>query len=405
MTPFVVFGDEWGSHPTSVQYLARGLASTHPLLYVNTPWLRRPRWNINDAQRAWRKVRQWALPRDNHSSGRFYSYSPAVIPFKPFGPVRRWNRNMLVKGLRRQLRLHNLEAPALFVAQPLAAETLGTLGERLLVYYITDQYAAMPGVYSQYVEDLERTLLSEANLIFVTSTKLQQEKNGRKAHALMLPHGVDFEHFYSATKLQGSVPEELRHLPRPLLGFYGLLAPWVDANLLRHVARAFPKASVVLIGPVWIDFPLPKDVSNLYWFGARSYADLPHYAAQFDVGLIPFRQDLLTAYVNPLKLLEYLALGLPVVSTPLPDLARFGDLVYQASSPDDFIDQVKLALADRSPERSAQRLTLAAGESWDARVNTLQEQIERALSVRHETVAPHFSLGTAPAGDSASCGA
>ena len=380
--PLVIVGDEWGLHPTSVQHLARRLARENPVLYANALYHRRLRWTVNDARRVWGKLRQWLLPNGNgqvEGLSNLHVYSQPVIPFRPIGPVRRWNRNLLVRGLRRQMRLHKIEAPVLFVALPFGAEAVGALGESLLVYYVIDQYSALPAVYADYVEDLERILLSEADLVFVTSKELQREKNGRKAPALLLPHGVDFDHFHSATDPPGPGPEELRHLSRPILGFHGVLAPWVDTDILEQVCRAFPRASVILIGPEWIDFPMPKGLLNLFKLGPRSYAELPRYAAQFDVGLIPFRRDRLTAYVNPLKLLEYLALGLPVVTTPLPDLDRFGDLVLQGSSPDEFVDQVKSALADRSPERRRQRFALAAGESWEARVNTLQHHVESAL--------------------------
>jgi glycosyltransferase involved in cell wall biosynthesis len=394
----VIFGDEWGLHPTSVQYLARGLAKSYPLLYVNTFWQRRPRLSLNDAQRAWHKVCRLASTKDRRSTPNIaglHFHSPALIPFKPVRPVRNWNRRMLVKGIQQQLLLHGFEAPILFAALPLGAEVVGALGERLLIYYVMDEYAAMPGVYSEYIKDLETLMLAEADLIFVTSSKLQEEKNGRKTPAVLLPHGVDFEHFHSAATATARVPEELRHLPRPLLGFCGTLAPWVDPDILTQVSRAFPRGSVVLIGPQWIDFSMPKCLPNLHWLGPRPYSDLPSYAAHFDVGLIPFRQDRLTAYVNPLKLLEYLALGIPVVSTPLPDLARFEGLVLQAKTADDFIDQVKLALADRAPERRMNRFALAAGESWEARVNTLQRHIEIALRRRTKPAELDFSLASA----------
>src|SRR5260370_32544651 len=154
----------------------------------------------------------------------------------------------------------------------------------------------MPGIDRKYMRALERILLTEADLIFATSTELQRRKSGKKTSAIFLPHGVDFEHFHLAAN--SLIPEELENLPRPLIGMYGTLAPWVDSDLIVQVARAFPQASIVLIGPR-TDCPLPENVPNLYWLGARPYADLPRYAAHFDVGLIPFRRNKLTAHGNP----------------------------------------------------------------------------------------------------------
>ena len=390
--PFVVFGDELGLHPTSVQHLARGLAKNHPLLYVNTFWQRRPRWNLNDARRACHKIRMLgASASKNVCHESIHFYSPPVIPLQPSSAIRTCNRQLLKSGVRNQLRLRRLDNPVAFVTLPYAAEALGSLDERLVIYYVTDQYSAMPDICADYIEELEEILLNEADLIFVTSRELLKDKNGRKSPACFLPHGVDFNHFYSAVDTSGQMPPELEQLPRPLLGFYGTLAPWVDAELLRQVARAFPQASIVLIGPIWIDFAVPRELPNVHWIGPRPYRDLPSYAAHFDVGLIPFRQNVLTSCVNPLKLLEYLALGLPVVSTPLPDLMSFGNLVSVARTADDFIEQVRVALDDHTPERRLQRFAVAAGESWEARVNVIEQEVQLALRARSQGNVPRAS--------------
>jgi glycosyltransferase involved in cell wall biosynthesis len=377
--PFVIFGDDWASHVTSAHHIARQLAKTNPVLYVNGMGTRSPRLSIYDLRRTLGKIKQWVSPHGRGAQTGLPNgdvCSPFVIPFNSISVVRKCNQRTLRRSVGQLLRKHDLEAPILLVAHPSGAEVVGAIGERLLIYLVMDEYQEMPGVDRDYLHALERILLAEADLIFATSTELQRRKSGKKAPAFFLPHGVDFEHFHSA--VDSLVPEEMKNLPRPLIGMYGTLAPWVDSDLLVQVARAFPKASVVLIGPR-TNFPLPENVPNLHWLGPRPYADLPRYAAHFDVGLIPFRRNELTAYVNPLKLLEYLALGLPVVSTPLPDIARFADHIYIAERPEDFVSKIKLALVDRAPTRRQQRLELAAREGWETRVRTLLEHVERVL--------------------------
>jgi len=379
----VVFGDEWGRHPSSLQHLVGRLAEIYPLVYVNTIGLRPPRCTIYDLKRAAEKVSHWMFPAPSGRSnglrgGRLYS--PVLVPFNTVAAIRRWNRERLVRGLRSRLQAYGFRAPILLVSAPTGAEVAGKIGERLLIYYITDQYAELPGAARGYVQDLENELLAEADVIFVTSTELQREKRGARAEATLLPHGVDFEHFNSAAEsFLRAVPDELQHLPRPLLGFFGLLAPWVDFDLLERVARAFPHASVVLFGPMWGRSRFSTRARNLWWLGPRTYEELPTYAAHFDIGLIPFRKDRLTASVNPLKLLEYLALGLPVVSTTLPDIARFRDVVYEAATEEEFVHLVEVALHDRSAARRQQRFARAAAESWDVRVRTFQEHVNAAL--------------------------
>jgi glycosyltransferase involved in cell wall biosynthesis len=383
--PFVVFGDEWGIHATSTQHLVRRFALNRPLLYVNTVGMRPPQLSLYDLRRCWTKLTGRVSARKPDSSIMLPGgllYSPFMLPFNRPPTLRRWNRRRLICGLRRELDRHSLAAPVLLVSSPIGAEVIGSIGERLVVYYVTDNYAALPGVYVEYLEELERVLLAEADLIFVSSRSLQKDKIGRKTSPILLPHAVDFEHFHRMADPPGPIPAQLAHLPRPWLGFFGLLAPWVDFDLLERVAVAFPEGSVVLVGPAWSRSAPPARQPNLHWLGPRTYADLPRLAAHFDVGLIPFRQDHLTAYVNPLKLLEYLALGLPVVSTPLPDLDMFGDLVYQGRNPDEFVAQVRRAIGDRSMDRRKKRFERAAAESWEMRAKSVDDRIKEALQWR-----------------------
>lgn len=380
--PFVVFGDDWASHVTTVHHMVRLLAKTNPILYVNGMGTRSPRWDIYDVRRAGVKLKQWLLPNRRGPESELpngHVYSPFIIPLNSVGMVRRRNQLTLRRGVADLLKTHGLEAPILLVAHPSGGEIVGAIGERLLIYLVMDDYQEMPGVDRNYLRDLERILLARADLIFATSTKLLERKSGSKVQAVFLPHGVDFEHFRPAADCV--VPEEMKNLQRPLIGMYGTLAPWVDSDLLVQVARAFPQASVVLIG-ARTDFRLPRGVLNLHWLGARPYAELPRYAAHFDVGLIPFRRNELTAYVNPLKFLEYLALGLPIVSTPLPDLSRFAEHVYIAHGSEDFVHKVKLALDDKAPARRQERIELAARESWETRVKTFFQHVENALDRR-----------------------
>jgi glycosyltransferase involved in cell wall biosynthesis len=382
--PFVIFGAEWGRHPSSTEHLARQMARTNPILYVNAIGTRRPTWSLYDARRALGHFQRWISTGENIlatglSNGQLYS--PILLPFNNFGPIRSWNRRTLVRGLRREIEAHVLERPILFVAAPIGAEVVGAIGERLLIYYVADQYRELPLERRGHVTELERILLDQADLILVSSLALLGDKHGRKTQPHLLPHGVDFEHFHSAAEPLGPMPEDLKGLPRPIFGFFGLLAPWVDFNLLEHLGRAFSSASVLLIGPKWGNCKVPS-LPNLHWLGSRSYDDLPRYGAHFDVALIPFHHNRLTSYANPLKLLEYMALGLPIVSTPLPDLSRFAEEVFEAGSPEEFVSKAELALARCTPEHRRRRYALAAQETWEARATALWGHIQQALQTR-----------------------
>jgi glycosyltransferase involved in cell wall biosynthesis len=143
-----------------------------------------------------------------------------------------------------------------------------------------------------------------------------------------------------------------------------------------------PDWSFVLVGPVDTDVSSLESLANVHLSGRVSYQELPAVAAGFAVALIPFQLNEMTRSVNPLKLMEYLACGLPVVSTPLPEVLKFAGTVYIADSADGFAREIDLALAEDSPEKRQARLEVARQFSWESVAETLSAAIESALPVK-----------------------
>src|SRR5262249_34487752 len=145
-------------------------------------------------------------------------------------------------------------------------------------------------------------------------------------------------HFARALDESTTVPADIRDLPRPIIGFYGLVAEWVDLEAMRQVALLYPHGSVVILGDTNnADTGSLRALSNVHFLGHRAYSELPGYCKAFDVALLPFLRNELTENANPLKLREYLAAGLPVVATDIPEaraLAHYGILL--AKGPADF---------------------------------------------------------------------
>jgi glycosyltransferase involved in cell wall biosynthesis len=173
------------------------------------------------------------------------------------------------------------------------------------------------------------------------------------------------------------VPDELRGLPRPILGYFGLLAEdWVDVPLLERVADRFPHGSLVLIGRATRDLASLASRPNVHLLGRRPYASLPSYCRAFDVALNVFPLNDVTLAANPLKVREYLAAGLPVVSTRIPEVEVLGDRVRVARDHEGFLEEVAQALRDPGckPERSAS----VEAEGWDARFAELVHALGEA---------------------------
>jgi glycosyltransferase involved in cell wall biosynthesis len=169
------------------------------------------------------------------------------------------------------------------------------------------------------------------------------------------------------------VPVDIADLPRPIIGFHGLLADWVDYELIKKVAERFSTGSVVVIGKTSVDatqkIKLLDGVPNIHRLGRKAYADLPAYCAAFDVALNPFEISELTLAANPLKVREYLAAGLPVVSTDIPEVRVLDDVLVGVNH-DDFISKIETALA--KPKMRAAVSDAIRGESWESKVEELR---------------------------------
>jgi glycosyltransferase involved in cell wall biosynthesis len=164
-----------------------------------------------------------------------------------------------------------------------------------------------------------------------------------------------------------------------VIGFFGLLADWVDLDMIGALARARPKWSFALVGKAQTDLRAVQGLPNVHLIGQRPYSALPGYCRGFDVGLIPFRMNELTLRVNPLKLREYLAAGLPVVSTPLPEVVRYQGVVHIATNREGFLEEIEAALKERTSERDRARVAMMQSEGWEARVGEMSRLVEERL--------------------------
>jgi glycosyltransferase involved in cell wall biosynthesis len=283
------------------------------------------------------------------------------------------NRRLLILQIRRALRRVRSGPVQVWSFTPDIAYLLGRFGEEKVLYYCVDDHASFTGYNRQQVCRDEEELCRRADLVVTTATALQEAKAPLNPNTILVPHGVDYEHFSRALSNHLPVPADMAGIPRPRLGFFGLIRDWVDVDLLAEVARRRPDWHVVLIGDSTVDLTPYNGLANLHFLGRKPYEDLPAYCRQFDVGLIPFKINELTRAVNPIKLREYLAAGLPVVSTPLPEAKAYGRLVEIADSAGTFADAVDRALADvRQP---GERAAAVAGETWTEKVVSICDRL------------------------------
>jgi glycosyltransferase involved in cell wall biosynthesis len=373
MTDLIVFGEDWGAHPSSTQHLVSHLPGERRVVWVNSIGLRRPRLTLGDAGRVVRKlvsaVRPSAQPaRAAAPPAPGPVVQPIILPMARGVPARGLNRMLLARKVGAAARAARLDRPVLWISLPSAIDAVGALDESAVVYYCGDDFGALAGVDHARCLEMEAELAVRADLILAASPAMAARFPAAKTH--VLPHGVDLGLFGTPVPRAADLP------PGPVAGFYGTLAEWLDYGLIAATARLLPDWRFVFVGPVAADISAIASLPNVSLSGARPHAALPAYSQHWSAGLIPFLDNAQIRASNPLKLREYLAAGQPIVATPFPAMLPYAEHLAVATTPAAFADALRATLVD-PPGAAAARQAAVAGESWDARAAAAAALIDR----------------------------
>ena len=365
------FSHDWTGDPLSKTHLMRVLSGDNRILWINAIANRMPTASSKDFSRIIKKLKSFTEPVREVEKNIFV-LNPLAIPAYGSEAVRIFNQKILLRQVKKAMRKLNFVDPLNMVFNPAAGLLAGKLGETELIYYCVDEYTAFTGA-AKGLKEIEEDLFRKADLVIVSAEKLFESKNKFNANTFIIRHGVDFAHFRQALDEETKIPVEIEKLPRPIIGFHGLLADWVDFELIKKTAEHFKNGSVVLIGKITVDakkkIKILNDVANIHFLGRKPYAELPAYCKGFDVALNPFAINELTLAANPLKVREYLAAGLPVVSTDIPEV-RSLQYCLVGESHADFIEKIENALTN-PPSRETISDSIRE-ESWDAKVDELR---------------------------------
>lgn len=377
------FSHDWSGDPLSKTHLMRLLARENRVLWVNSIGYRAPTASRKDFARIFAKLRAAATPMQEVERNIFV-LNPLAIPAWGSPMIRKLNFHLLRFQVRQAMRRLRFHQPVNWVFNPAAGLLAGSLGEREVIYYCVDEYTAFSGVAGVSLAALENELLQKSHLVIASSEQLRLSKSSPHGPTILIRHGVDYQHFRKALDPETAVPDEIRNLPRPVIGYFGLLAEdWIDLPLLSHVARKFHSGSLVLLGKSTMDLAPLKIQPNVHLLGRKPYGQLPAYCKGFDVAVIPFPLSEVTRNSNPLKAREYLAAGLPVVSTAIPEVEVLGECLIGRTH-DEFVAQIERAL--RKPGPTAAQSLRMKDAGWDARIEEIRghfpDATRRSLEVR-----------------------
>lgn len=366
----VCFSHDWTGDPLSKTHIMRILARNNRVLWVNALPNRMPTASSKDVSRIFNKLKGFTEPV-REVERNIYVLNPLAIPAYGSRAMVSFNRATLIRQIRRAMKRLGMADVVNMVFNPAAGMIAGKLGESEIVYYCVDEYTAFTG--SAGLKEIEEELFRIADVVIVSAQKLFESKKQFNPNTHIIRHGTDWQHFRNALDEETRVPDEISSLPRPVIGFHGLLADWVDYDLIKKIARHFEHGSVVLVGKTSVDaeqkIKVLDGVTNIHRLGRKPYADLPAYCKGFDVAINPFAISELTLAANPLKVREYLAAGLPVVSTDIPEV-RVLDEVLVGIDHKDFIAKVDSALKNPGPRRVVS--DRIRHESWEAKVEELR---------------------------------
>jgi glycosyltransferase involved in cell wall biosynthesis len=380
----ICFGGEdwWYHHPHSKAHLMRKFARAgNKVIFVNSISMGLPGLGHKDLlPRIKRKLGSYSkLARETEEG--ITVVSPASLPFFGSAAARNVNRRLIGAQIKRLARSRGLAKPVLWIAIPTAADMIGALDESVVVYQVSDKYDANTMDHATdpaLIRRLHEKAIDAADLIFYSGRKLFSEAQRGSERSHLLEQGVDYDHWSDTGQM--SIAEEVSEIPRPRLGYFGAIEPWlVDQELIKRASHERPEWQWVFIGNRSRGLEI-EALPNVHFLPPVPYADLPAYAAGFDVCVLPWEtEQSFTSYGSAIKVREYLATGKPVVISPLPEYEPMRDVLRIARTRDDFIRLVEEALQENDAALEARRQASVASGTWDARAEWVSELIETVL--------------------------
>ena len=387
----------WQGHQEIMRRLA---AAGNRVLFVENTGVRSPQFRdygrlVSRFRNWWRGYKGIRLEENN-----LYVFSPLILPF-PHSRLARWlNKRLLLRLLNSWCRSQKFNNPVVWSFLPswLTLELIKGLPCRILIYYCIDSFEHSSPQAAR-IKASEQEMIRLADLVFVTSEQLREHCSRGNANVHKFPFTVDYEPFEKARESADSQPPgDLGSIPGPRVGYIGGLHRWLDQELVASLAEELPGVNFVFVGPEQEPVDSLRGKANIFLLGSKPHARLPFYLRYFDIALIPYRITDYTDSVYPTKLNEYLAMGLPVVSTPIREVVFFAEqnpeMVSLGRRAGELAEVIRRRLAGKnSPEeREARRarIELARKSSWSVKIEQMSGLIQEKMDAVTGTVQPQW---------------
>jgi glycosyltransferase involved in cell wall biosynthesis len=388
----VVFGEDWGEHPSSTQHLIGEIKNDRKVVWINSIGLRKPRLSWRDIIRVVKKLSYFFKPKQEPRlkqekiNANFVVINPLVMPCANSWLAIKLSHWLLARQLRGVLTKLEIKTPIVWCSLPTAVDYLTLFPESTSIYYCGDDFGSLAGVDHNVVLEKEKLLVSHVKYIFTASKALLSKFPKHKT--VTIPHGVNYPLF---NEKQNVRPADLPS-GAAIAGFYGSISTWLDQELIIHAAQTLADWNFIFIGNIECNIDRLLKLPNIHFLGAKNHSELPHYIQHWNVALLPFKDNKQIQMCNPLKLREYLASGTPIVSTNFNALEAYKGHVNITNDSSDICQAILLANAEIQENMNfnninniddllmltsikARRTSSVIDESWQARANKIERYL------------------------------
>jgi uncharacterized SAM-binding protein YcdF (DUF218 family)/glycosyltransferase involved in cell wall biosynthesis len=375
----------WQGHQ---EIMSRFAARGQRVLFLENTGVRAPR--LSDGPRIWRRLinwrKGWAGIREE--APNLYVYSPLVLPYPNFSPVVQLNSILVLRTIRRWMKELGIRDMILFTWLPtgIARSLVEALDPAATVYFCCDNFASRTADAAK-IEASENALLARTDLVLAHGIRLQERLVKKHPQVVLMQYGISEALFSQAVDHKHEKdPKKTAGL---VYGYVGGLHEHVDQELLVGLAKQYPDAEVRLIGPSQCDISSLRMQPNIRILGQRPHRDLPGYICDFDVGLIPYRKNSYTETVFPTKLTEYLACGIPVLSTDIPEVVAFekrhpGSVLCAKDSLEFFKIAEPGRIMQQEMKKKDLRRHIAMQNTWGQKLRSLDSMINKVLEKNYQ---------------------
>ncbi len=366
--------DYWNSNPHSRYHIAKQFSKNSKVLWINSIGTRFPSIKKkNGIKLIIRKFKSYLIyfrkPEKN-----FYVVSPITIPVFKGKFAARINTEILWLQIKLFIKILRLKNIHFFVSSP----SFGILADKIkrffCIYYYSDLYVA----YRELKHKNEMILLDKkvydiSKLIYCASDKICSTLGSNGKTPKYLPHSVDLDHFNKISP----IPKELMKIPHPIIGYYGTLSDSNDWEIIDFISEQRPSYNFVFIGKKFISLPELEERKNIHFIDKISYQDIPAYGSCFDVAIMFWILREWILHSSPLKLLEYFALGKPVVSVDIPEVKnKYGNVVLISNDKYSFLENIDKALMSDRLILRRRYDEILKNHSWEKVVNRIYDDVE-----------------------------